>query len=515
MTLLLSQIGPYRIDSLIGRGGMAEVYKAWHLGLHRHEALKLLPPQMTLDHMFVERFLSEARTAAGLHHPHIATIHTVSEVDAAQPFFTMELVEGIDLSDMIRQRGCLPLEEALPILRQVAGALDYAHSRSIVHRDVKPGNVLLAESGDQKPIVKLVDFGIARAQEAQSGARLTRAGMIVGTPEYMSPEQAGSGPVVDGRSDQYSLAAVAYEMLCGHPPFVMGLNGSAVTVIMSHIREQPRPLADLLPGVGVGANLAVLKALAKTPEERFSSCQDFVEAMEQSASSVLTSSHFARPSATPPSAVLSSRPQVPVERLPGASAPAMPLAASPAHTVKARTTSWALGIIGSSGLLLAGLGVVRSYHATPPILPPVIVPQPSPAPNPPPKQIGPDNKALATQKAEQASRLLDTTEADMLKMHNQAAQGLVTVPQARQAATQEKSQFRQALRFADASLLLDRSNDTAWVQKIKALLYLGRVPAAKMAVDEAVRRFPGSTRFASLFEQTNERLKQPHSSSGE
>ncbi len=259
-----TMVGGYRIDGLLGRGGMAEVYKAWNVGLHRHEALKLLPPQMTFDQSFVERFLHEARTAAGLRHPHIATIHTVSPVHETQPYFTMEIVEGGDLADLLHQRGPLPLPDALPILRQIAAALDYAHRQGIIHRDVKPANILLEEDGQGERNVKMVDFGIARAQEAGDGARLTKTGMIVGTPEYMSPEQGGSGEKVSHRSDQYSLGVIAYEMLCGRPPFAVGAEGTAMTVIMAHIRDVPRAPVDFVPGLSRSANNAVLRALSKT-----------------------------------------------------------------------------------------------------------------------------------------------------------------------------------------------------------------------------------------------------------
>ena len=258
---------------------MAQVYKAWNTGLHRHEALKLLPPQMTFDHSFVERFLHEARTAASLRHPHIATIHTVSQPQETQPFSAMELVEGGDLADLLRQRGQLPPDEALPLLRQIAAALDYAHSHGIIHRDVKPANILREDDGRGGWSVKVVDFGIARAQEAGDGARLTKTGMIVGTPEYMSPEQGGSGAKVDHRSDQYSLGVIAYEMLCGRPPFAVGPSGTAMTVIMSHIRDVPRAPLEQVPALPLAVNNAILKALAKNPKDRFDSCTAFVDAL--------------------------------------------------------------------------------------------------------------------------------------------------------------------------------------------------------------------------------------------
>ena len=289
-------IGGYRIDGLIGQGGMAQVYKAWNTGLHRHEAFKVLPPQMTFDRSFVERFLTEARTAASLRHPHIATIHTVSRPNEPQPFFTMELVEGCDLAELLRRRGQLSWTEALPILRQIASALDYAHSHGIIHRDVKPANILLENDGRGGWNVKVVDFGIARAQEAGDGARLTKTGMIVGTPEYMSPEQGGSGLPVDHRTDQYSLGVIAYEVLCGRPPFAVGPNGTAMTVIMAHIRDVPRAPMEQVSALPLDVNNAILKTLAKDPLDRFDSCAAFLDSLEGSAPVAVPVAIAVRPS---------------------------------------------------------------------------------------------------------------------------------------------------------------------------------------------------------------------------
>lgn len=268
------EIAGFRIDSLIGRGGMAYVYKVWHTTLHRFEAMKVLPPHLAMDSSFVERFLSEARTAARLRHHNIVQIHTVSGPDSPQPYFTMQLVEGGDLSDLIEARGCLTAEEALPILTQAAAALDYAHDQGVIHRDVKPGNMLL-ERQPSGYTVMVVDFGIARAQEASESARLTKTGMIVGTPEYMSPEQGGAGPSVDRRSDQYSLGIVAYELLTGAPPFGRSEGSSAISVIMSHIRDSVQPIARLPKA----ANAALAKALSKSPEDRFPTCSEFVKVL--------------------------------------------------------------------------------------------------------------------------------------------------------------------------------------------------------------------------------------------
>ena len=213
-------IGPYRMDGLLGRGGMAEVYKAWHTGLHRHEALKVpMLHQAGADGVFIQRFLNEARIAAGLHHPHIATIFSVSDASVPHPYFSMELIEGGNLEDLIAQNGRLQVDEALAILQQVGEALDHAHEKGVAHRDIKPGNILLQRAGNRGLLwnAKVVDFGIARAGEDPTGKRLTKAGMVVGTPDYMSPEQGGSGVPIDYRTDIYSLGIVAYRCCAATP----------------------------------------------------------------------------------------------------------------------------------------------------------------------------------------------------------------------------------------------------------------------------------------------------------
>jgi serine/threonine-protein kinase len=309
------RIGAYEIQGLIGKGGMAEVYRVWHSDLRRSEALKLLPPHLAADPAFVRRFLDEAQTAAGLRHPHIATIHSVSNSSGPLYYFTMELVEGGDLSDLLGKRSRLSLPEALPLLRQVAEALDYAHRQGVVHRDVKPGNVLLGETllgetllgdallRDALPgsassgegakgwnaaegwNAKVVDFGIAKAQEAEGGKRLTKTGMILGTPEYMAPEQA-TGGAISGKTDQYALGVMAYEMACGRPPFGGEEGTSEIGVIMSHVREEvPDPLV-WNPELGEGGKRALLKALAKSPDDRFPSCGAFVQSLQSSSDSL-------------------------------------------------------------------------------------------------------------------------------------------------------------------------------------------------------------------------------------
>jgi len=275
-----SEIGPFRVEALLGQGGMAQVYKAWHTGLGRYEAMKILPPEMTYDKSFTERFLNEARVSAGLRHPNIATVYTVGSTTDVQPYFTMELVEGINLAEALQAHGRPSVRDALAILQQIGGALDYAHSRGVIHRDVKPANILIENSQTGHWIVKVVDFGIARAQQASEGSNLTRAGMIVGTPEYMSPEQAGSGAPVDLRSDIYSLGIIAYEMFCGRPPFIVSPGDSALTVIMHHVRDLPMPPSIVDRSIPEHASAAIMQALAKDANYRFPSCAAFIAAIE-------------------------------------------------------------------------------------------------------------------------------------------------------------------------------------------------------------------------------------------
>lgn len=274
-----SRIGPYEVREHVGDGGMAAVYKVWHTGLHRFEALKIPRYQASRgpEADFLHRLLAEARTAASLQHPHIVAIHNVSDEKSVLHYFAMEFVAGSDLAALIANNA-LSFEETLIILRQIGSALDYAHAHGVVHRDIKPANILL-EKTDSGYHARVVDFGISRAGEDNGHTRLTRSGMIVGTPEYMSPEQAGSGADVDYRTDIYSLGVVAYEMLCGQPPFTAGDGVSRISVLMKQINEPPPPLDHCRPDLPPSASSAVLKALSKNPGGRFTSCAEFIEAL--------------------------------------------------------------------------------------------------------------------------------------------------------------------------------------------------------------------------------------------
>ena len=259
--------GRYEVKRLLGQGGMAAVFLADELGLERPVAIKVLPPELSRDEGLVARFEREARTAARLDHPNIIPIHRV-ESEAGLHYFVMKYVPGRSLDDLLDRPEPVPLETAVRILREAAAALGHAHARGVVHRDVKPANIML----DQDDRVVLTDFGISKAGES---THLTQTGMIVGTPHYMAPEQA-LGREIDGRADQYALGVVAYQMLTRQCPFQ---GDSAHTIIYKHIHEPPRPVAVLRPGLPPHLAEAIATALSKDPAQRFETMEDFARAL--------------------------------------------------------------------------------------------------------------------------------------------------------------------------------------------------------------------------------------------
>jgi len=260
----------YEIGRLLGRGGMGAVYLAREKALERAVAIKVLPPETATDADTRERFRREARTAAKLTHANIVPLHTFGDVEGML-YFVMGYVKGESLAERMRREGKLPEEDVRRILAEVADALHYAHKQGVVHRDIKPDNILIDdESG--RPM--LTDFGVAKARA--SGATLTEAGAVVGTPYYMSPEQASGARNIDGRSDLYSLGVMGYQMLAGRLPFE---GESFRDVIVQHVTKEPAPLAALVPDAPPDLTSAVMRCLAKDPGKRWPDAQQLRAAL--------------------------------------------------------------------------------------------------------------------------------------------------------------------------------------------------------------------------------------------
>src|SRR5439155_25213690 len=260
-TLLARLPQHYTIERQAGVGGMATVYLARDLKHDRHVALKVLKPELAAL-LGVERFLSEIRVTAHLQHPHILPLFDSGQAGGLI-YYVMPHVEGESLRQRLEREKQLPLETAIEITRAVASALDYAHRHGVIHRDIKPENILFQ---DGQAVV--ADFGIALALTAAGGSRLTETGLSLGTPQYMSPEQATGDRALDARSDIYSLASVLYEMLAGEPPHT---GPTVQSVIAKVLTDRPRPLRALRDAVPPSLESAVQKALAKVPADRFAS----------------------------------------------------------------------------------------------------------------------------------------------------------------------------------------------------------------------------------------------------
>ena len=261
----------YALESEIGRGGMSVVYRARDVRLNRPVALKVLPPELAYDPAVRMRFTREAQTAAQLSHSHIVPIYDVGDREGIA-YLVMGYVRGGNLAALLAREPKQPLDEVRRIVCEIADALAYAHDRGVIHRDIKPDNILL-DGASGKALV--TDFGIARAMEA--GTRLTQTGIAVGTPAYMSPEQAEGVRDVDGRADIYALGVVAYQMLTGRVPFT---GGSTMAVLLKHVTEPPRAIAELRPETPRPLREAVERALMKSPEDRWPTAMDLRAALQ-------------------------------------------------------------------------------------------------------------------------------------------------------------------------------------------------------------------------------------------
>jgi serine/threonine-protein kinase len=268
------QIAGFQLEQEIGHGGMAVVYRAQDLALGRVVAVKLLAPELARNEAFRQRFASESRAAAAIDHPHIIPVFAAGESGGVL-YIAMRYVEGRDLRWLLDRQGTLPVPQAVRITTQIASALDAAHAHGLVHRDVKPGNVLVAEGTDSEhpEHVYLTDFGLTKKSSSLTG--FTTVGQFVGTVDYVAPEQI-SGRPVDGRGDLYSLACLVFELLTGSAPYQ---RDDDLALLWAHLHDSPPMVTEARPGLPPPLDAVLVRALAKDPDDRYSTCMDFAMAL--------------------------------------------------------------------------------------------------------------------------------------------------------------------------------------------------------------------------------------------
>lgn len=265
-----------RLEAILGQGGMGAVYRGRHLLLDRVVAVKVLRSEILTVEGALERFFREARMAAAAEHPNIVTVYDFGKLPDGGAYLLLEFVEGKNLRAVLQEHGALSPALALPILGEVCAAVDFAHRRNVIHRDLKPDNIMLKRRDEGSVTVKVLDFGLAKMiEEAEMSSSITRTGELLGTPAYMSPEHC-SGEDLDARSDLYSLGVIAYEMLSGRPPF----RGRVAAILTAQIQQSPTPLREANPNISAALEAVVMAALAKKPADRPASVADWWAQLE-------------------------------------------------------------------------------------------------------------------------------------------------------------------------------------------------------------------------------------------
>lgn len=341
-------IGKYQVKAELGRGGMGAVYLAEQPGLAREVAIKELIQPATADPVALKRFLQEAQVMARTSHPNLVQVYDI-ELQGNVNYIVLEFVRGRSLRDWM-SKGPIPPPQVFAVMHGVLEALDYAHKRSIVHRDMKPENVLISDEG----MVKVADFGIARlTDDSGVGGTATKTGTTVGTPQYMSPEQVASSKV-DGRSDLYSAGVMFYELVAGQPPFVASEADGPFTLMAKHVQAPPKPPSVFQPGLNPELEQVILKSLAKRPEDRFQTGHEFDVAMSRIADQMC------------PGWQRSLEPGADLSRMvpggtQGAAVPVTPLGVAVAHAGQGGTT---LPVAGGS--VSSATPLQAAYNPTPP-----------------------------------------------------------------------------------------------------------------------------------------------------
>lgn len=268
--------GRYRVERLLGRGGFGAVYLTTHVAMGQEQVVKVLKPDLAEDPTQVQRFFNEARASSKLSHPNTVRVFDFGQTDAGLLFLAMERLQGVELAQVLKNQQRLEPLRAIRVAVQVLKSLSEAHGAGIVHRDLKPDNIFLCKIHGEEDFVKVIDFGIAKAMGGGKDADLTRTGFAVGTPKYMSPEQVRTEPL-SGKSDLYAVGVILYQCLCGEVP----LQGStAMETLMMHLQQPPQPLRERVQGLPAGLNEVVMRALRKSPLERFTDADEMRQALE-------------------------------------------------------------------------------------------------------------------------------------------------------------------------------------------------------------------------------------------
>jgi serine/threonine-protein kinase len=372
--------GKYRLLSKVGQGGMGAVYKALHLAFDELRALKVIAPELLSDELFVKRFKHEAVITRKLQHPNAVRVDDIDEAEDGRPFIVMEFIEGQSLKKLIREEGPLPVQRVCTIIKQAAAALDAAHRLGMIHRDIKPDNISLVDTPEGE-MVKVLDFGIAKVKEARmgesAGMTLTGTGVVIGTPQYMSPEQAMGkrGDELDGRADLYSLGIVMYQMLTADLPFKAD---TTMEMLLAHMQKPPAPISLSHPELGVPEPVAALtmRLLEKNRDMRPASARVLIQEIEKaekemasvgktrvmSAEEMRAGADQAAGGAIPP------RPQPapgrPIEPVRVAPRPQPPAPPHPVVRPKPSESRW--GMWSALVVLIVGLGGGGIYIATRP-----------------------------------------------------------------------------------------------------------------------------------------------------
>jgi len=344
--------GRYKVEALLGEGGMGVVYRCVHTIIGKKVAMKVLRADLARDAEVTERFLNEAKAASSIGNAHIIDISDFGQFPDGAAYFVMEFLNGQPMSKLVEGSQPLPVQRILHLARQIAEGLSAAHAANIVHRDLKPDNIFLVDRGGQRDFVKILDFGIAKVSSSAEGSKLTRAGAVFGTPHYMSPEQAAGQPV-DHRGDIYSFGVILYELASGRLPFDAD---NFMGILTQHMYKAPVPIRALVPvpqDVPPGLEAIILKCLSKRPEHRYQSMQELIlEFDKMSAGGV--------PDAVPEMMSRSGGFNVPVDYFMKGQMP-QPVPATPSHSPRGHRSRWPLyaGVAG----VLAAIGIVVGIFA--------------------------------------------------------------------------------------------------------------------------------------------------------